>query len=186
MSKPHTILLDCDDTISTFMATCIERYNMVFNTNHTIDEITDWDISDIFNPPLWDIFEDHDVLQHMPIKEGAFETIKSWHEEGHKIVVVTGVDNVESYADKIKWLENMGLSEYIYEIIPTKHKELIKGDIFIDDNPAYLYDWKQNNPEGIPVLMTAQHNKYKEYDDLIRVDNWEDIDLLVTIKTEIF
>ena len=34
--------------------------------------------------------------------------------------------------------------------------------------------------------MTAQHNKYKEYDDLIRVDNWEDIDLLVTIKTEIF
>ena len=46
--RPLTILLDCDDTISVFMETCITKYNEIYGTNHSIEEITDWNIDGIF------------------------------------------------------------------------------------------------------------------------------------------
>ena len=182
---PFTILLDCDDTISIFMETCIMKYNEIYGTNHTIDEITDWNIDGIFEHTLWSIFDKTDVLQHMPLKEGAFETIKKWYDEGHKIVVVTGVTSVNSYADKLRWLGLIGLAPYIYEVIPTRHKELVNGDIFIDDNPDYLRNWRSINEGKLCLLMTAQHNKNKEYKDLLRVDTWEEIDKIFDIYKNI-
>lgn len=180
-----TILLDCDDTISIFMKTCIMKYNEIYGTNHTIDEITDWNIDGIFEHTLWSIFDKTDVLQHMPLKEGAFETIKKWHDEGHKIVIVTGVNSVNSYADKLRWLGLTGLAPYIYEVIPTRHKELVNGDIFIDDNPEYLRSWRKINEGKLCLLMTAQHNKNKECKDLLRVDTWEEIDKIFDIYKNI-
>lgn len=170
------ILLDLDDTISIFMPTCISKYNEIYGTNHSIEEVNDWNIDGIFEHELWSIFKKCDVLEHMPLKEGAFETIKKWYELGHKVVIVTGVPDTISYIDKLKWLKNVGLDEYIYEVIPTKHKELINGDVFIDDNPEYLREWKKYN-EGSCYLVTAQHNKAKTWldDEFIRVDNWTDI-----------
>ena len=177
--KQLTILLDCDDTISIFMETCIMKYNEIYGTNHTIEDITDWDISGIFEHNLWSIFDKTDVLQHMPLKDGAFDIIKKWHKKGHKIVVVTGVNSINSYADKLRWLDLIGLAPYVYEVIPTRHKELVNGDVFIDDNPQYLYEWKHVNETKLCLLMTAQHNKNKEYITLIRIDSWDDVDKYV-------
>lgn len=185
MDNRLTILLDCDDTISVFMQTCIETYNKIYGTNHSIEEITDWDISGIFEHRLWSIFDKCDVLQHMPIKDGAFEIIKKWHELGHKIIIVTGVHNVESYADKLRWLELTGLKPYIYEVVPTRHKEIINGDIFIDDNADYLREWSKHH-DGLALLMTAQHNKNKPElnQEFSRVDTWAQINEIVEIYTK--
>lgn len=168
------ILLDLDDTISIFMPTCVKVYNEIYDTRHSIEEICRWDISGIFEHSLWSIFEKTDVLQHMPLKDGALEVIREWHEKGIEIIIVTGTDNVESYADKIKWLDNVGLKAYIKDIIPTKNKYIVSGDILIDDNPSYLYCWQKENPNGLCIMMTAQHNKDKIY-PFVRVDNWEQI-----------
>ena len=183
--RPLTILLDCDDTISIFMETCIMKYNEIYGTNHTIDEITDWNIDGIFEHTLWSIFDKTDVLQHMPLKEGAFETIKKWYDKGHTIVIVTGVHTVNSYADKLRWLDLIGLRPYIYEVIPTRHKELVCGDVFVDDKPEYLFEWMQTNPDGVPLLMTAQHNKNKRIHNLLRVDTWQEIEQYVTLLEHI-
>ena len=163
--KKLTIALDLDDTISIFMPTCIQKYNEIYGTNHSIEEITAWDISGIFNPSLWSIFDKCDVLKYMPLKEGAFNTIKKWTEQGHRVVIVTGVNDVKSYVDKTKWLSNVGLDKYITDIIPTKNKELINADVLIDDNVEYLRNWRGTNPNGLALLMTAQHNKNKDFSD---------------------
>ena len=126
--KQLTILLDCDDTISIFMETCIMKYNEIYGTNHTIEDITDWDISGIFEHNLWSIFDKTDVLQHMPLKDGAFDII---------------------------------------------------------NNPQYLYEWKHINETKLCLLMTAQHNKNKEYITLIRIDSWDDVDKYVNVYENI-
>lgn len=50
--KQLTILLDCDDTISTFMETCINKYNEIYGTNHSINEINGWYVDGIFEHGL--------------------------------------------------------------------------------------------------------------------------------------
>ena len=86
--------------------------------------------------------------------------------------------------DKIKWLERTCLDKYILDIIPTQNKELINADVLIDDNPEYLRKWVKTNPESLPLLMTAQHNKGKDYsDEFIRVTHWHEIDLLLELLT---
>ena len=119
----------------------------------------------------------------MPLKEDAFDTIKKLSEQGHRIFIVTGVLDKQHYINKMNWLKNVGLDEYVEDIIPTVHKEIIKADIFIDDNPDYLRKWAANNPDGTPLMMTAQHNKHRKDldDEFIRVDNWHEIDLLLKI-----
>lgn len=184
MDKKLNIVLDLDDTISTFIPTCISKYNEIYNTNHTIDEITKWDISGIFEHSLWSIFDKCDVLEHMPLKEGAFETIEKWHNQGHQITICTGVNDTKSYIDKLKWLENVGLDKYIFDVIPTKNKELLHSDLFIDDNPEYLRKHKKANPNSLCLLKTAQHNKNKDYsDEFIRINTWYEISLLVELLT---
>jgi 5'(3')-deoxyribonucleotidase len=184
MNKKLTIALDLDDTISIFMPTCIKTYNEIYGTNHSIEEVNTWYVDGIFKHSLWSIFDKCDVLQRMPLKEGAFDTIKKWHEQGHKLVIVTGVHDVKSYLDKIKWLERTGLDKYILDIIPTQNKELINADVLVDDNPEYLRKWVKTNPESLPLLMTAQHNKGKDYsDEFIRVTHWHEIDLLLELLT---
>ena len=69
--RPLTILLDCDDTISVFMETCIMKYNEIYGTNHSIEEITDWNIDGIFEHTLWSIFDKTDVLQHQFIDQSG-------------------------------------------------------------------------------------------------------------------
>lgn len=186
MNKKLRMLLDLDDTISIFIPTCIKKYNEIYGTNHSIDEITKWDISGIFEHDLWSIFDKCDVLEHMPLKEGAFETIEKWHNQGHQITIVTGVNDIKSYEDKIKWLKNIGLDKYIYDIIPTKNKELLSGDILVDDNPEYLRKFQKTNPDALCLLMTAQHNKGKDYsDEFIRIHSWHELSLLVELLTRV-
>ena len=43
-----TIGLDLDDTITKFIPSIIDNYNKMYNTNHTVDEITSWKIPDTF------------------------------------------------------------------------------------------------------------------------------------------
>ena len=177
-----TIGLDLDDTITEFITTIIQNYNKMYNTNHTIDEITSWKIPDTFKHDFWSACTT-ELLEHMPLKEGAFETIKKLSEQGHRIFIVTGVLDKQHYLNKMNWLKNVGLDEYVEDIIPTIHKEIIRADIFIDDNPDYLRKWASNNPDGTPLMMTAQHNKHRKDldDEFIRVDNWHEIDLLLKI-----
>ena len=69
-----TIGLDLDDTITKFIPSIIDNYNKMYNTNHTVDEITSWKIPDTFEHDFWSACT-IELLEHIPLKEGAFEII---------------------------------------------------------------------------------------------------------------
>ena len=55
--------------------------------------------------------------------------------------------------------------------------------MLIDDNPEYLREWRKarGNTNKPCLLMTANHNKNKEHNDLIRVNNWKEIDRVMNL-----
>lgn len=174
-----TILLDLDDTISCFLPNIIKEYNKIYGTNHMVEDITEWEIPSYIQPSLWTVFDKSNILEYMPLKPRALEIIKKWSKMNIEVVIVTGIEkNTNGYKDKLKWLKNVGLEPYITDLIPTKNKYLVRGDILIDDNKEYLDKWKEYNPQGVAILMTAQHNKGK-YPTQFRVNDWDEIDYVV-------
>ena len=76
--------------------------------------------------------------------------------------------------------------KYVKDLIPTVNKEMIDGEVFIDDNPEYLRKWKRYHPDRLCLMMTASHNKNKDYsDEFIRVNNWSEISILIELVTRV-
>ena len=179
-NKPIIIGLDMDDTITTFLEIVVDEYNDLYGTNHNVEEITTWEIPPQFEHGLFSVFDKREhVILKCPLKEYALETIKYWYSLGFEIVIVTGVQDTQSYIDKLRLLDKVGLTPYIKEVIPSKHKYLINCDIFVDDNVDYLTKWQEYHPEGRAYLFNARHNQ--KCNDFCRVNNWKELRYLVDI-----
>ena len=60
---------------------------------------------------------------------------------------------------------------YSYDrLILTQVKQMVKGDILIDDNVDNLV-WG----DYMPILFTSYHNRFEDDTGLNRVNNWEEI-----------
>ena len=102
---------------------------------------------------------------------GASEYLKKLIDDGHQVVLVTS-----SHPDTIKYKYSF-INRYFpfisfKDIIFTSKKQMVRGDVMIDDAP--------HNLEGgryIGLLMDSPHNR--NYDatahGFIRVDSWEQI-----------
>lgn len=174
------ILSDLDDVITNFLPALFETYNTLHNDDfHCTQEIISWEIPrENFKYDLFGTLLTDGLLENMPLKPNAFDIIKKWHSQGHKIFIVTATHgSTEEFQKKTKWLINCGLDKYIEDIIPTKNKYLIRGDIFIDDNINNLREWNKYN-NGTPILMNASHNRFVD-SEFTRVSNWKELDKIV-------
>lgn len=48
------------------------------------------------------------------------------------------------------------------KVIWTKHKELVMGDVFIDDRPEHVISWQLMNPRGKAYLFERPWNRTSE------------------------
>lgn len=113
-----------------------------------------------------------DELWHMiePIP-GAQETLQKLYDEGHNIYIVTASDyrTCEAKFDRIlplfPWLD-------WNHVIITNNKQMVKGDILIDDGPHNLVDG-----DYMKLLFDRPHNRSFDAraNGVIRVETWEEI-----------
>lgn len=181
------IILDMDDVCNKFIPTLIDEFNKKHKTNYTTDIIDKWEIpKELLDKGFWDLLTNN-LIENMPIKEGVKETLEQWsNKENLEVVIVTGVTKPKHYLSKLNWLKNKGIDKYVKDLIPTVNKEMIDGEVFIDDNPEYLRKWKRYHPDGLCLMMTASHNKNKDYsDEFIRVNNWSEISILIELLTRV-
>ena len=174
--KKLTILIDMDDTIENLCEAWVNYLNEIHKTNVSLVDIKEWDItkafpmlsySEIFNP-----LTDERLWERVTPLPGAVDNIRRLKEDGHKIVIVT-----TSHPDTVSMKLNKVLFKYFpyftyNDVIITSQKQLVHGDILIDDAP--------HNLEGgnyVKLLFDASHNKSydTEKHSVIRVHNWEEI-----------
>ena len=166
------ILVDMDDTIEQLLKSWIARANERFGTNVSPDEVTDWNISFPFpgiekeeltyEPGFWS------SVEPMP---GAAEALKHFLDEGHEVYIVTSTE-IEHVEEKMKGL----LFRYFPfldwgRVILTRRKQLIRGDVLIDDGIHNLEGGAYKK-----ILFTAPHNRHydAEAHGMTRVNNWEE------------
>lgn len=179
-----TILIDMDDTIECLLEAWLNWLNQKHGTNVQYEDVTEWD--------LWKQFPSLTKEEvYAPLSEAAFwrtvrpmgdavNILKQLLDDGHDIFIVTA----SSYKT-LEYKMNDVLFKYFpylswSNVIITSHKQMICGDVLIDDAP--------HNLEGgnyMKILMDSPHNKtYNEVaHGMIRVRSWQAVYHLIKMRS---
>ena len=103
---------------------------------------------------------------------GAAEALKHFMDEGHEVYIVTSTEPAPVAEQKNRLLFRYFPFLDWGQVIITRRKQMIRGDVLIDDGI--------HNLEGGPykkILYTAPHNRYydAEANGMIRVHGWDEI-----------
>lgn len=170
-----------DDTLENLSEVWIKRLNKKYRTKVDPSQIVEWDITKFFptltKKQIFSPLKTRKLWKKVRPLPGACEYLKKLKDNGHKIVVVTS-SAPETLYKKL----NLFLFKYFpylseEDVIVTYNKQMINGDILIDDAPHNLIGGNY-----FKILMTTSHNK--NFNDkkanMLRVDNWEEIYNVIT------
>lgn len=176
-----TILVDCDNVLEDLVAIWIDYLNKEHGTNIQPEDITEWDVTKFFpslsrnqvyaplhKKSLWE------EIEPLPL---AVEYLKKLIDDGHKVVILTS-----SHPDTVSMkINKFLLKRFPYlsfkDVIISSQKQLVKGDILIDDAPQNL-----EGGSYLGILFNAPHNRSynAEGHGFIRARDWFDIYRIVS------
>lgn len=171
-----TVLVDMDDTLENLCEVWIKCLNEKHGANVLIDDIKDWDMSKAFpsleRKKIYEPLYENELWERVTPLPDAVDYLKKLIDDGHKVVIVTA-----SHQNTVALKLNNVLFKYFpfltyHDVIITSQKQLINGDVLIDDAPHNL---EGGGYKGI--LVSAPHNRSynAEANGFIRADNWKAI-----------
>lgn len=108
-------------------------------------------------------------VSDMPPIPGAQRTLAALRTKGTEAYIVTAPyrDIPGWYDARVQWLyRTFGITQG--KIIATEAKDLVCGDVFIDDKPSHVDRWSQQNPQKKGILFKATYNAgYMTWADIV-------------------
>lgn len=172
--KRLTVLVDMDDTIEDLLGAWVAALNEKHGLSVDKENVTDWDVARFFptltKPQVFAPLYSEDFWRTVKPIDGAADALQQLIDDGHTLYVVTSsfhenlsvkmTDVLFRYFPFFKW----------DDVIITSHKQLVKGDVLVDDGVHNLEDG-----EYFKVLMDAPHNRSYDAESagMHRVMDWE-------------
>ncbi len=168
-----TILIDVDGTIADIHTVWLDMYNKEYGDNMTVDQITKWEMHELVKPEcgkgIYKFLSHPDFYKRTHPIDGAIWGVGELRRRGHKIVFVTsGV-----FPEKERWVEFLGFGGK-RDIVFTEQKELVVGDIMIDDYQPNIKAWYEIGKHAILFdrpwnQTTPWHPRAKTWEDAVRL-----------------
>ena len=175
MRKSLTILVDVDNVLENLNEAWVAAVNEKYGTTVSPEDIASWDIERYFEglsrTQVFSPLHDKDFWGKLKPIDNAPTYLKQLIDDSHQVILVTS-----SHPDTIGYKYRFITKHFPYisfkDIIFTSKKQMVFGDVMIDDAPHNLEGGKY-----IGVLMNSPHNRRYDADSngFIRVDNWEQI-----------
>lgn len=175
MTKP-VFLIDVDDVLADFAHPAAELLSDTLGRQ--------WTFADMV-PGEWDMFVGLTESQRKKVDKaindyGWLWTLKPYPgsqqamQQIGELADIYIVTSAMSWAPvRIEWLrKHFGIDKE--HQVYTKAKHLVRGDFFLDDNPTYVRQWQEHNPDGDSMLWTAPNNIHLDEPN-IRVHDWPDV-----------
>lgn len=163
--------LDIDGVCADLITPWLFRYNIRYNDDLTIDDITDWNIHNFVKPEcgtkIYDYIEDptlYDLV--LPIKNSLFG-VSALRDMGYRVVFVTS-STLGASGRKFRWLQDYGFTKDLKDYVEMSDKSLFAGDYLVDD---YIVNINGFNGDG--VLFTQNYNK--RFTHTPRVNDWNEV-----------
>lgn len=167
------IFIDIDDTITNFGEVLLKNLNEKYNTNYTIEDIINWDwIKEKFKEP-WSVLTPW-FWREVKVDKKAKNFIEKRIKDGDEIYIATATFIDEALPVKIETTLNQ-LDNIIDKdhVIITKNKNILCGDIMIDDaihnliNNNCKYNICFSQPWNFSLLLK------KDCPSILRTSNWD-------------
>jgi len=154
-----TILLDVDGVCGGFVEALLQQ----IQANVSFEDIDRWEIFEqlsgvdercarlvLDTAAFW-----RSTIQ--PYLEAQI-AITNWRAHGHEIVFVTSpwLTCKTWDHDRRAWLAQHFLPA---DVITTRAKHHVTGDVFVDDRESNVTRWQQAHPLGLALLMCQPHNR---------------------------
>lgn len=177
--KPLTILFDADDTAENLMDCWTDALNERYGTSVRPEDVTQWDIKAAFptlaEDQIFGVLTDESLWKRICPMPGSQRVLQKLHEQGHELYIVTASDYRTCKAKAERLLELFPFLDWKH-IIFAHNKQMIHGDILIDDGPHNLI-----YGDYFRILFTRPHNRSFDAEALgmVRADTWDDVDRIV-------
>lgn len=171
-----TILVDMDDVLENLSDAWIDFLNEEYGTEVDKNAPKDWEIDKSFpeltKAQVYAPLYDPDFWKTVRPIDGAPEMLERLIHEGYEIYVVTA----SNYVTLQTKMDDVLFRYFPYldwnNVIVTSNKQMIRGDILIDDAPHNLLEGDYQK-----ILMDAPHNRSfnAELFGVHRANSWREI-----------
>lgn len=173
------ILFDADDVAETLVQGWVNILNEQYGTSVSLEDVTDWDISLAFptltKKQIYGVLQDERLWANLQPIPGAQEYLQRLHDEGHELYMVTATDyrtcrvKIERILELFPFLD----AEHI---IIAHHKQMVMGDVLIDDGPHNLV-----GGHYFRILFDQPHNRCFDENKygMYRAVGWEQVYKLI-------
>lgn len=182
------ILLDCDGVLADFVGGFLKTLRDIDGVPRTHEDVTQYAIEEALG-----LTPETTASVHAQISQrgwclglqpiiGALEGVKALREAGHDLVVVTAPwpKHETWHWERLRWLEELGFEEK--SVVFTKRKELVTGDLLLEDNPKILNRWMQSHAnQRTGILFDQPYNRHVHL--MPRMFGWAATSWLLSIHT---
>lgn len=179
------ILCDVDGVLANHTAQWLKCFEAITGRRYVEADVTTWNFRDCI-PMTADEERETDALLALSLNfaeyQGAEEAVNRLLEE-HDVVFVTSPSyHIPGWTEaRQSWLAaRFGPGA---RVVHTSHKEVVSGDLLIDDKPENLIRWLREHPRGCGILWARPYNQRADWASggrIIRTDDWEDVRTIVS------
>lgn len=160
-----TCVIDMDEVMVMFLDDLVKKHNLKYGTTYTVNDFTEYKLPE----ELINTFLEPGFFYNLKPFPNAIETISRLIHLGYEIVVATHCNEIGYIAqEKIQWLQK-NAPFLLSNLVITKRKDLLRGDLIFDDAPHFLDSFK-----GIKVAMDRPYNQNTVVD--YRVKSWTEFE----------
>ena len=168
------IKIDIDGVLRNLLPKMCDLYNQAFKTDIKVKDIVEYELDKTFtkckeidniSANEWFFINCSCVLNRFsPILENAQEAMRLLHQKGYYIIIVSYQKTYQQQTETLDWLNN----HYIFydSICFTKRKDLIIGDIVVDDNIEFLDICNEKRKICIDAPYNVNKHNYEHYKSL--------------------
>ena len=166
-----------DEVLAQFVKETLKRWNAEKNTSFRREDINMWEMETTLGAGAFERItqwlNEPSFFESLEPFPGAIEGFKELMSK-HDVVIATSLaGNIENgYDSKRRWVKKYVPEFDFKNFICTSRKDLLRGDVLIDDAAHYLDAWhKAGNDRAI--VVDAPWNRSNK--DSVRVANWSQI-----------
>lgn len=168
------ILVDLDGTTANLTRKWFRVLNETFGDHLNPDQPSPvWDVHEISRGgrAAYDILRRPGFFRDLEPYQGAVQALQRIQGAGHEIVIVTDAGS-HNFADKRAWVQEHLPFVPKENFIAAARKELVRGDVLVDDAPHVL---AAHARLGRPVI--AMHRPYNSaVTGCLRANTWLDVE----------
>lgn len=171
------ILTDVDETIEELLVPWTTYLNAAYGTNVTKDDIREWDMAKAYptltSEQLYEPLKMRELWESVEEIPNAGYYMQKLMSEGDEIILVTS-SHYSGVNNKVEYMINR-LFPFIGwdNVIMTRKKHLVRGDVMIDDYEQNLLHGKWS----LKILVDAPYNRDfdNEKHKIKRAKSWDEI-----------